>query len=204
MKKNIDIVRDYLNDERPFTKVGYTGDADKYVVRSDGDTWEDSSGKQWIQKNGTAQSVTRVLDIVRAEINDKCFKCDREIRWGTKHDSKMHAKTGMCFDCLVEEETLMRAQGKFKEYERKKMFSNELAHLKSVKKHIQDSKEYLKDHREFTFVNSNGMVEKWDNHAFEDLKKSLKKDFVRCLKEIRRVEAELKTVSDGFEAKSSN
>ena len=76
------------------------------------------------------------------------------------------------------------------------MLSNELAHLKSVKKHLEDSKTYLDEHKVFTFVNSNGLVEEWDNAAASDVRKNLKKDFTRCLKEIRRVETELKAVTD--------
>ena len=196
MKKNIDIVRDYLNGERPFVKVGYTGDINKYIIRKEGETWEDSGGKQWIHENGVTKTVTRVMDIIREEINQKCETCGCEIRWGIRMDSKIHAKTGKCFDCLVVEETNMRAQGKFKAYERKKVLSNELSHLTSVKKHLEDSKTYLEEHKVFTFVNSNGLVEEWDNAAADDVRKSLKKDFTRCLKEIKRVEAELKKVND--------
>lgn len=194
--KNIDIVKSYVEGVRPFVKVGYTGDANKYIIRKEGETWTDASGKQWIHQNGVTKTVTRVMDIIREEINQKCTKCSREIRWGSRQDSKMHSKTGMCMDCLIEEETQMRVQGKYKAYEKKKMLNNELAHLKSVKKHLEDSKTYLEEHKVFTFVNSNGLVEEWDNEAADDVRKSLKKDFTRCLKEIKRVEKELKTVED--------
>ena len=196
MKKNIDIVRDYLNGDRPFVKVGYTGDVNKYIIRKDGETWTDSAGKEWIQKNGSPQTVTRVMDIVRELSNQKCSKCSREIRWGSRQDAKFHAKTGMCMDCLVEEETLMRANGQYKSYERKKMLSNELNHLQDMKKYLAEGKQYLKEHKVFTFVNSNGLVEEWANEARDEVLANVQKDFVKCLKEIKRVEGELKKVND--------
>jgi hypothetical protein len=48
-KSNIDIIKGYVAGERPFLQVGYTGDADKYIIRKEGETWTDASGKQWIQ-----------------------------------------------------------------------------------------------------------------------------------------------------------
>ena len=202
MKKNIDIVRDYLNGERPFIQVGYTGE-DKYIIRKNGETWTDSSGKQWIQKDSGPERVTRVLDIIREESNQKCSVCNTEIRWGSRQDAKMHAKTGKCLDCLVKEETLLRAQGKYKAYEKKKILSNELDHLKEVKKYLEESKEYLKEHKVFTFVNSNGLVEEWNNDARDDVLKNIKKDFTRCLKEINRIETELKSVENELSTTST-
>lgn len=195
MKKNIDIVRDYLNGERPVIQVGYTAE-DKYIIRQEGEKWTDSMGKEWEWKNGTARSVTRIMDIVREQMNVKCSKCSCEIRWRGHQDEKLHAKTGMCMDCLVVYETQLRARGQFKNYEKQKLLKNELSHLKDVKKYLEESKQYLEEHKVFTFVNSNGLVEEWDNAAASDVRKSLKKDFARCLKEIKRVEKELKIVED--------
>jgi hypothetical protein len=132
--------------------------------------------------------------MVREATLQKCSKCNREIRWGTKQDERMHAKTGMCFDCLIEEETTMRIKGKYKPYEKKKMLNNELSYLLEIKEYLTDSKRYLKEHNVFTYVNSNGLVEEWDNVARDDVLKNIKKDYTRCLKEIRRVKAELKMV----------
>lgn len=199
MKKNIDIVRDYLNGERPVIQVGYEAE-DKYVVRQVGDKWTDADGKEWEQTPAGPQTVNRILDIVRAEMNLKCSKCSCEIRWRSANEQKMHAKTGMCLDCLVEEETLMRARGQYKNYEKKKLLQNELAHYKDLKKHLEDSKTYLEEHKVFTFVNSNGLVEEWGNDAADDVRKSLKKDYTRCLKEITRAEKELKQVEEEMAA----
>ena len=197
-KSNIDIVRNYLSGERPFLQVGYGSNTDKYVIRKDGETWTDSRGQRWVQKEGTAQTVTRVMDIVREETNDKCSKCGREIRWGNKYDRKMFNRTKRCFDCLVEEETMLRIKGQFQLYETKKLVENELSYLNEVKQKLKESKEYLSSDtsKVLTYVNSNGMVEEWSNAARKELQNNVKKDWVACLKKIKFAESELKNVND--------
>lgn len=197
-KSNIDIVKGYLDGERPFIQVGYTGDKDKYIIRKEGETWTDSSGKNWIQTSTGPQAVTRVMDIIREEMNDKCECCGREIRWGTKQDRKMYYRTKKCFDCLVDEETQLRIKGKFKLYETKKLLENELSYLNDIKQKLRQSKDYLEseDSKTMTWVNSTGMVEEWSNEARDDLKKHVQKDWVTCLKKMKAAEKELKKIND--------
>jgi hypothetical protein len=198
MKKNIDIVRDYLAGNRPITQFGYTGD-EKYIIRKEGETWTDNKGREWVQKASDPQSVTKVIDIIRELSNQRCSKCNREIRWGSRQDEKMHAKTGMCLDCLVEEETMLRITGQYKNYERKKVLSNELRWLQDTKQRLSEAKEYVTEHKTFTYMNSNGTTEEWANDARDDVLKNLQKDFVHCLKEIDRVETELKAIISEME-----
>jgi hypothetical protein len=200
-KSNIDILRNYVSGERPFLQVGYTGDADKYIIRKEGETWTDVSGKQWIQTKSGPQAVTRIMDIIREEINDKCSCCGREIRWGTRQDRKMFHKTGKCFDCLVEEETQLRIKGQYKLYEAKKMIENELSYLNDVRQKLKESKDYLEseDSKTLTWANSTGMVEEWSNDARAELLENVKKDFVTCLKKIKAAEKELKKVTTEIE-----
>ena len=197
MKKNIDIVRDYLNGERPVIQVGYTGDMDKYIIRKVGERWTDSSGKEWEQKDYGPVAVTRVSDIIREEMSQKCSCCKREIRWGDKYDRKMYYRTEKCFDCLIEEETMLRIKGQYKLYETKKLIENELSYLHDVKKKLKEAKEYLAsdDSKKFTYVNSNGLVEEWDNNARAELTKNVEKDWKTCLKKIKSAEKELKKVN---------
>lgn len=195
-KSNIDIVRGYLNGERPFVQVGYTGDINKYIIRKEGEQWTDSSGKRWIQTASGPQTITPVLDMVREAMNDKCSCCGREIRWGNHLDKKMFNKTKKCYDCVIEEEHQLRIKGKFKLYETKKLIENELAYLNDVKGYLRDSKEYLKEHKVLTYVNSNGHVEEWSNESRRELMNNLKKDWVTCLRKIRDAEKELAKVNE--------
>lgn len=195
MKKNIDIVQDYLNGERPFVKIGYTGDVDKYIIRKVGERWTDANGKEWEQKDYGPSAVTRVGDIIREEMAEKCTCCNREVKWGSKLDRKMYYKTKKCFDCLVEEETTLRLRGQYKLYENRKIIENELSYLEDVKKKLKESKEYLKNNKTISFVNSNGFLEEWSNEARGELMENIKKDFVTCLKKIKDAKKELEKVN---------
>jgi hypothetical protein len=197
MKKNIDIVRDYLNGERPVVQVGYRGDLDKYIIRKTGERWTDSGGKEWEQKEYGPVAVTRVSDIVREEMQQKCTCCNREIRWGTKQDRKMYYRTKKCLDCLVEEETQLKLKGQYRLYETKKLIENELSYLNDVRQKLKESKDYLEseDSKTLTWANSTGMVEEWSNEARGELLENVKKDFVTCLKKIKAAEKELKKVN---------
>jgi hypothetical protein len=196
MKKNIDIVRDYLNGERPVIQVGYRGDMDKYIIRKVGERWTDSSGKEWEQKDYGPVAVTRVSDIIREEMNEKCVCCKKEIRWGTRQDRKMYYRTKKCLDCVVEEETQLKIKGKYKLYETKKLLENELSYLNDIRQKLKESKDYLEseDSKTLTWANSTGMVEEWSNEARGELLENVKKDFVTCLKKIKAAEKELKKV----------
>jgi hypothetical protein len=198
MKKNIDIVQDYLNGERPIIQVGYRGDLDKYIIRKVGERWTDSSGKEWEQKDYGPSAVTRVSDIIREEMEQKCECCGREIRWGSRQDRKMFYKTKKCLDCTAEEETQLRVKGKFKLYEAKKLLENEISYLNDVRQKLKESKDYLEsdDSKTLKWANQTGMVEEWSNEARGELLENVKKDFVTCLKKIKAAEKELKKVND--------
>ena len=197
MKKNIDIVSDYLNGERPVIQVGYRGDMDKYIIRKVGERWTDARGKEWEQKDYGAVAVTRVSDIIRGEMNQKCECCNKEIRWGTRQDRKMYYRTKKCLDCVVEEETQLKLKGKYKLYETKKLIENELSYLSDVRQKLKESKDYLEseDSKTLTWANSTGMVEEWSNEARGELLENVKKDFVTCLKKIKSAEKELNKVN---------
>lgn len=191
---NIDMVKAMQAGERPFLQVGYTGDVDKYIIRKVGETWTDSQGKNWIQKESGPQTITPIMDMIREQCNDKCSDCGCEIRWGSKLDRKMYNKTHKCFDCLVKEETMLRIRGQYKLYEKRKLLENERSWLMDIKVKLQEAKKYTEEHKVLTYVNSNGLVEEWENTARDDVLRDIKKDYIACLKEIKRVEKELKEV----------
>ena len=190
---NMEMVRKMQAGERPFLQVGYKGDFDKYIIRKVGETWTDAQGKNWVQREHGPQTVTRVMDIVREETVDKC-ECGLEIRWGNKLDRKFFNKTRKCFDCLIKEETMLRIRGQYKLYEARKLLENEKTYLEDLKQKLKESREYTEEHKVLTYVNSNGTVDEWANEARDDILAQIKKDSVKCLKEIKRVNAELKTV----------
>lgn len=195
-KSNIDIIKGYLDGERPFTQVGYTGDADKYIIRKEGEEWTDASGKKWKQTASGPVTVTPVLDMVREALQEKCSCCGADLRWGRKIDRRMFYRTKKCFDCIVEEETQLRLKGKYKLYETKKLIENELSYLMDVKAKLRESRDYLKEHKTITYVNSTGLVEEWSNEARTELLHNIRKDWIKCLKSIRAAEKELSKVDE--------
>lgn len=199
---NIEMVRSMLNGERPLTIVGYGAPAEqKHEI---GEKWTDSTGKHWEQTAGGPSRQTPVMDIIRAELNDVCSNCGAEIKWGDRYDRKFYHKTGKCFNCLIQEETQLRIKGQYKLYEQRKVLENQRSYLLDVRRKVREAFEYTKEHKEITFVNSNGFVESWANDARDDLLAGLRKDFVHCLKLIREVESELKTISDKINSITSN
>lgn len=187
--------------ERPYVKIGYTGDKDKFIIRKVGERWADSSGKEWEQKEYGPSAVTRVSDIIRMETNDKCKCCGTEVRWGSKIDRKMYLKTKKCFDCLVEEETQLRIKGKFKLYETKKLLENELSYLNDIKQKLKKVKNiWHQMTQKLTYVNSNGFVEEWDNNVRAELTVSIEKDWKTCLKKIKEGQKELKKIKNEIDA----
>lgn len=198
MKSNIEIVKDYLSGERPITIVGYEAPAEqKHAV---GEKWTDAQGREWEQKENGPTRVTKVIDIVHAELDDRCSDCGCEIRWGSRHDRKFFNRTGKCFDCLIKEETTLRVRGQYKLYERKKILSNQRTYLLDIRTKLREAFDFTKEHKELTYVNSNGFVERWENDARDDLLKNIRKDFVACLKAIRETEDELKKVEKEISA----
>lgn len=188
-KSNISIVKDYLNGDRPFVTVGYTSDDDKYIIRQVGDKWTDKHGKEWEQKEHGPVRVTKVLDMLNEQ--EKCSVCGREIRWGDKLDKKMYRKTMKCFDCLVMEETKMRANGTYKTYERVKVARNAVAYYTTLKAKLREGYDYAKKEKEIKFLHSNGREEVWTNESRMELLRSLLRDYKQCCKELLTANSEL-------------
>jgi len=87
-----------------------------------------------------------------------CPKCKKVMK--KRLDKKMWPIHNMCFDCVIHMETELRRNGKFKEYEQKKIEENMKSYLKDTK---QKAKEYLEALNQVEFLqNSMGDIEKWD------------------------------------------
>jgi hypothetical protein len=72
-------------------------------------------------------------------------------------DLKMNAYHGMCLNCVVEMEHKLKMEGKYEEYEKKKMLANAEAWLKKA----EFEKDILKGSIEAQFINEDGSIEKW-------------------------------------------
>jgi hypothetical protein len=174
-KSNIDIVKSYLNGERPFIQFGYTGK--EYVKRNVGDKWTDIKGIDWEQKISGPVRVNRVADIVRSAINDKC-KCGQVIKWGSRLDKIFFNRTGMCENCVISYETNLRILGIYDDYEKYKILSYQLGFLKDARDKIKEViKFFSKNSGDVEMIcNSEGFLERWKNTNKDEILNYAKND----------------------------
>ena len=149
-------------------QIGYTAD---YVEHKEGDVWEER-GKKWTIKNGIKQTVTRFDDIkkkVFAPIT--CPNCNKPMTKGhiDKYMFSLHQK---CSDCVFEYETKLKAQGKYKEYERDAIKQGVQYHIKEMEGVLLD----LFMNSSEQFVTENGEIEEWKG-------KSLDKQFIQDIQD---------------------
>lgn len=129
----------------------------------EGEIWTDEKDKKWTKKNGVIMNIPK---IDRAKLTKdgslmpwSCPECGKPLK--SRIDKKMWKIHKMCFDCVLKMETKLKAQGKFKEYERNFIKKNLISHLKDIR---QQNKELLDGvDEEISFVeNSSGEIQKWD------------------------------------------
>lgn len=184
-KSNIDIVKDYLSGTRPFIMVGYQP---KAIRRKDGEEWVDVSGQRWVQRNGYKTKVNEQANMIREVSRRKC-SCGQDITFGNKLDEKFFAKTGKCYNCLIEEETRLRVLGVFPHYEKYKLLSNYLGFLEDMKQKILDSIKYFEAESDSLKIicNSEGFTEKFQGINTTELLTAAKKDLEEITKAIAKV-----------------
>jgi hypothetical protein len=145
-KSNIDIVKDYLAGVRPFTELSmHIPEKDKF--HKEGEKWKDSNGIEWQKKDGKTIRLTKTKgDIIREAIGDElnCKLCKANWKFASKNDRKFLTRTGLCEECLINYETKLRILGIYESYEKYRLASYELGHLKELKLRIAEVIETLK------------------------------------------------------------
>ena len=178
MSKNQDALNDVrrkisevLNKGDNRLVFGWRGEAEP--TRKEGDVWEDSSGKKWTIKNGVRQNVTK-LDTAKTPF--WCPECSKPLnhRW----DMKFWRIRGKCMDCVAKDETKIRREGKYRDYERQVMLRNYIAEVTDKINQLQEfhnsfsKPEYLlMDEHEKRVL----LTERWDVDE-EKIKSDLLKD----------------------------
>jgi hypothetical protein len=144
-KSNIDIVKDYVAGVRPFTELSMHISEDQRY-RNEGEKWTDSKGIQWQKLNGKNVRLTKTQgDVIREAIGDglDCKKCGAKYKWANRIDRKMITRTSYCQDCLIDYETKLRVLGIYEAYEKYRLASYELGHLKMLKLKIKETLDYF-------------------------------------------------------------
>lgn len=168
----MDIKIDNLNDVKKLlagehdsqnkVTVGYDGEKkEETITRKIGDRWFDEDGNEWEQKNGYKVKLGKEW---QQELHDylntfpNCRKENCTCMFPKKIDEKMRRIHGMCFDCVVEMEHKIRLEGKWDEYEKRKVKENALAWLKEAEK---DKDAIANELSRLEFTNDFGDNEKW-------------------------------------------
>jgi hypothetical protein len=190
---NIKAVKEMLGGEHKTQTKKTISFTDKvFVKREVGETWADDKGQKWEQRKGYKVKVGK-LSKLREEL--KSFpNCNKETCTMTEPgtaDLKMKAIHGMCLNCVIEMEHKLKLEGKYEEYERKKLLANAEAWLKQA----EVEKNILKTTLKASFVNEDGSIEEWAEGMTEtELDEKIEKDFEKFKKDfIGKLKNEQKT-----------
>ena len=106
-----------------------------------------------------------------------------------KIDEKFFWIRGKCHKCVAEDETKMKIEGSFGNYEKIIILKNKLAFYTDAKVGLEEYFNSLKPYQEY--VNHDGTLEKWEDTHYEETK-----SFV--LNEMKQVDEEIKKLIDEF------
>ena len=108
--KNLQKVQDMLDDklERKI-QSGYTVVEETHKV---GDTWTDSDGKKWEQKDGYRTNITKFAS--KGIVDHRCSVCEKYIV--KKWDKEIFKFNDRCYYCQIEFEAELKGTGKFDEW----------------------------------------------------------------------------------------
>jgi len=171
--------------EQPFIQFGYApAEPPHHKV---GDVWIDLHGVKWEQRNGYRLKVNTQANSIRELVKRKCRKCGIDLDvLGDHHDESFYNKTGLCADCLIFDETTLRASGKYDEYENRKLLINQLSFLIELRKNTIETIEYLeKDDAKTEWVTSQGVIVTWIGKQNAEILEGAKKDLVEIEKDIK-------------------
>ncbi len=112
-----------------------------------------------------------------------CPECKKIMK--KKLDDKMYRLYNQCFDCQIEFENKLRIDGKYDEWEQKKMLNNQLSYIRDQIESIEDWKEEASKPLEVfdqvgvkdielqteTWSQNTEQVKKMSNEALEELNK---------------------------------
>jgi hypothetical protein len=136
--------------------------------RQEGEVWETLDGRKWTVKNGITQTLTK-LDT--ANTPWFCPQCTKSMPH--RFDTKFWRLRGKCMDCVIKEETEIRRQGKWEEYEQQILKANYRAVLVDKLMELQDYHDTISN-PEFIYADDYNILlrEKWDvdiNKVKEDI-----------------------------------
>jgi len=168
----MDIKIDGLNDVKKLIagqhesqqkiQVGYTEEnKEDNTSRKIGNKWFDEDGNEWEQRNGYKIKLGKEWQQELHEYLNTFPNCPNETcacGMPKKIDEKMKRIHGMCFDCVIDMEHKIRLEGKWDEYEKRKVKQNALAWLLEAER---DKNSIASELSRMEFTNDFGDIEEW-------------------------------------------
>ena len=193
--QNIKAVKEMIAGTHKFqTKktIGFTDakqKAEKNKKREIGDIWEeDINGTIYTIEQQNGFRVKKPKNSVAAEVRNylKSYpNCQKNCcKTSYNHlDKKMQLIHGMCFDCVIEMEHELRKQGKYEEYEQKKIQANAAAWIQKAEQDVEMLKKAYTESQQYV-TNSDGLMETWAAQMTpEEFEEKVEKQFEEFKKE---------------------
>ena len=89
----------------------------------------------------------------------------------------------------------MRLQGKFEDYEKKKVLQNQLSISKDLKTKIEESLNFVESNQKISFPNGDGTVDVWTIERRDLIIKDLKKDLKKINKTILKLQNQIEALN---------
>jgi hypothetical protein len=161
--------------DKTVQQVGYQKENIEHV---EGDEWEENK-KTWTIKGGIKQTITKLDSLKQIlQLPLVCPKCKKSMK-KKELDRKMFFLHKMCFDCVIQQETELKRDGKFEEYEKNILKSNVESFIKDLE---QDFAEFCVSNNE-SFITEHGDIENWQGGQIDFVKISSDlKEYIAILK----------------------
>ena len=189
-QKAVQAVRDKIQNKffnkSKITVSMFETDKDKDIKAKDnlkvGEEYKDRNGTIWIRNDeGQLEQKNSFLGKFTMPMFCPTKGCGKIMKG--KADNKMWIYHGKCMDCVAKEETQMRIDGTFDEYERKKVEANIQSWIKDMESLLVEwNADQAREKVQF-IMNSSGDMETWDTKNSEN-------------KELKRLEEVLQEVKD--------
>ena len=171
--QNMKAVRQMLDGTHKFQTKKTTGFSDAKQKaelnqkRNIGDSWEETTANGTIyvieQRNGfrVKKPKNSIAKDIREYLNSYP-NCSPDCKTTTYNhlDKKMKKIHGMCFDCVIQMEHELRVNGKYEEYEKKRIRSNAESWLKDAEQDIEALKTAFTEAQQYV-TNADGLTETW-------------------------------------------
>tara|TARA_Y100000593_G_C4220970_1_gene291813 strand:+ start:60 stop:680 length:621 start_codon:yes stop_codon:yes gene_type:complete len=160
-------------------------DLDKDIKAKDnlkvGEEYKDRNGTIWIRnEDGFIEQKNSFLGKFTMPMFCPTEGCGRIMKG--RADEKMWTYHNKCHHCVIDEESKMKADGTFEEYERQKIEANKKAWIADMENLLKDwNKDQAQEKVQF-IMNSSGEMETWDTKDSENKDKTRLEQVVQEVK----------------------